>query len=76
MIAMGLYFAVGVSAAGHSTAAIVIVTFGVAFVGLSLWDLRRRPEEQLRNLIRDAGQDVVAENREALDILAEHDRGS
>jgi antitoxin component of MazEF toxin-antitoxin module len=38
--------------------------------------LRIVPAEQLRDLIRQAGRQVVAEDREALDILAKHDQAS
>lgn len=39
-------------------------------------ELRIIPTTHIRELIREAGREVVAENREALDILAEHDKGS
>ncbi|MDP9341125.1 MAG: hypothetical protein M3Q23_03235 [Actinomycetota bacterium] len=37
-------------------------------------ELRVIPAAQVRALIRSAGRAVVAENREALEILSEHDR--
>ncbi|MDP9325978.1 MAG: hypothetical protein M3O87_05520 [Candidatus Dormibacteraeota bacterium] len=39
-------------------------------------EIRIIPASHLRRLIRETGGHVVAENREALDILAEHDKGS
>lgn len=38
-------------------------------------ELRIIPTAHLSELIRDTGREVVGENREALDILAEHDKG-
>lgn len=37
-------------------------------------ELRIIPTSHLRDLIRETGKKVVAENRQALDILAEHDK--
>ncbi len=39
-------------------------------------ELRIIPATHLRELICETGRRVIAENREALDILAEHDRGA
>jgi antitoxin component of MazEF toxin-antitoxin module len=37
-------------------------------------EVRLLPTEQLRGMVREYGRRVVAENRRALDILADHDR--
>jgi len=37
-------------------------------------EVRLVPADNLRAMVRDYGRRVVAENRRALDILAEHDR--
>lgn len=37
-------------------------------------EVRLLPADQLRVMVREYGRRVVAENRKALDILAEHDR--
>ena len=37
-------------------------------------EVRLMPADSLRAMVRDYGRRVVAENRRALDILAEHDR--
>ena len=38
-------------------------------------ELRVVPVARVREFIREAGRQVVAEDREALQILADHDRG-
>jgi hypothetical protein len=38
-------------------------------------ELRIIPTEQVRQRMRDLGREVVAEDREALQILADYDRG-
>jgi antitoxin component of MazEF toxin-antitoxin module len=47
----------------------------VAVEEMANGELRIIPTAHLRELIRDTGRKVVSENREALDILAEHDKG-
>jgi antitoxin component of MazEF toxin-antitoxin module len=37
-------------------------------------EVRLLPADQLRDMVREYGRRVVAENRRALDILADHDR--
>ena len=37
-------------------------------------EVRLLPADQLRVMVREYGRRVVAENRRALDILADHDR--
>jgi len=37
-------------------------------------EVRLLPADHLRVMVREYGRRVVAENRKALDILAEHDR--
>jgi antitoxin component of MazEF toxin-antitoxin module len=37
-------------------------------------EVRLMPADRIRMLVREYGRRVVQENREALDILAEHDR--
>ena len=37
-------------------------------------EVRLLPADHLREMVRDYGRRVVAENRKALDILADHDR--
>ena len=37
-------------------------------------EVRLLPTERLRAMVREYGRRVVAENRKALDILADHDR--
>ncbi len=39
-------------------------------------ELRIIPATHLQDLIRETGRRVIAENREALDILAAHDHGA
>jgi antitoxin component of MazEF toxin-antitoxin module len=37
-------------------------------------EVRLMPADRMRAMVRDYGKRVVAENRRALDILADHDR--